>query len=65
MPILVEHCGSKDEFTMKTAINWIKDFVDLGERTLPPPPPGSFLTFRGRLLSRCFGGILHTLIFDG
>ena len=34
VPILVEHCGSKDEFTMKTAINWIKDFVELGRERL-------------------------------
>ena len=34
VPILVDHAGSKDEFTMKTAIDWIKEFVVLGRERL-------------------------------
>jgi len=34
IPILVEHCASKDEFTTETAINWMHVFVELGNERL-------------------------------
>eukprot|EP01048_Picozoa_sp_COSAG05_P014883 COSAG05_NODE_1730_length_4187_cov_126.370841_2_plen_656_part_00 len=34
VPILVDHCGSKDEVTTETAISWIHDFVELGKERL-------------------------------
>jgi vacuole morphology and inheritance protein 14 len=34
VPILIEHCGSKDEFTTETAIGWIHEFVELGRECL-------------------------------
>eukprot|EP01047_Picozoa_sp_COSAG01_P063487 COSAG01_NODE_8237_length_2860_cov_4.309308_1_plen_302_part_10 len=34
VPILVEHCGSRDEFTTETAIRWIHEFVELGRGRL-------------------------------
>ena len=31
VPILVTHCGSKDEFTKYTAIKWLQTFIELGK----------------------------------
>jgi len=34
MPIIVTHCGNKDEWTKQTSITWAQTFIELGKDKL-------------------------------